>query len=117
MTFLVDAQLPRRLARRLNALGFDAIHTLDLPQGNRTSDDDVVRRADNDGRIVVTKDADFVTSVVLSGQPRRLLLVSTGNIDNLTLESLLAQHLPALSDAFASAGFVELTRQGLVIHG
>ena len=29
MKFLVDAQLPRRLARRLQAAGHDAIHTID----------------------------------------------------------------------------------------
>ena len=31
MKFLVDAQLPIRLARFLQASGHDAIHTLDLP--------------------------------------------------------------------------------------
>jgi len=38
MKFLIDAQLPRRLAHRLRQSGFEAIHTLDLPDGNRTSD-------------------------------------------------------------------------------
>ena len=38
MKFLIDAQLPRRLAGRLREVGFDAIHTLDLPLANRTPD-------------------------------------------------------------------------------
>ena len=38
MKFLVDAQLPRRLVRRLREAGHDALHTLDLPGGNRTTD-------------------------------------------------------------------------------
>ena len=38
MKFIVDAQLPRRLALRLTAAGQDAIHTLDLPKGNRTTE-------------------------------------------------------------------------------
>lgn len=38
MKFLVDAQLPRRLAVRLSQAGLEAIHTLDLPDGNRTPD-------------------------------------------------------------------------------
>lgn len=38
MKFLVDAQLPRRLARFLQSQGYDAIHTRDLPEGNATSD-------------------------------------------------------------------------------
>lgn len=65
MKFLIDAQLPRRLARRLRAAGHDAIHTLDLPAGNRTTDAEICRIADSDGRAVVTKDADFVSSFML----------------------------------------------------
>lgn len=38
MNFLLDAQLPRRLVIKLQAAGHDAIHTLDLPSGNRTPD-------------------------------------------------------------------------------
>ena len=41
MRFLVDAQLPRRLARWLQDKGHDALHTRDLPAGNRTEDADV----------------------------------------------------------------------------
>lgn len=32
MKFLVDAQLPRRLASWLNEAGHDTLHTLDLPK-------------------------------------------------------------------------------------
>ena len=60
MKFLVDAQLPRRLAGWLAAAGCDAIHTLDLPDGNRTTDQQVIDVADREQRAVVTKDADFV---------------------------------------------------------
>jgi Domain of unknown function (DUF5615) len=38
MKFLIDAQLPRRLATQLQQAGFEATHTLDLPNGNRTTD-------------------------------------------------------------------------------
>jgi predicted nuclease of predicted toxin-antitoxin system len=38
MKFIVDAQLPRRLALELAHAGHDAIHTLSLDRGNRTSD-------------------------------------------------------------------------------
>ena len=39
MKLLINAQLPRRLAHQLRAAGFEAIHTLDLPQGNRSDFD------------------------------------------------------------------------------
>ncbi|MCC7163044.1 MAG: DUF5615 family PIN-like protein [Anaerolineae bacterium] len=38
MKFLINAHLPRRIVRRLVELGHDALHTMDLPRGNRTSD-------------------------------------------------------------------------------
>jgi predicted nuclease of predicted toxin-antitoxin system len=38
MKFLIDAQLPRRLAHQLRAAGLETTHTLDLPDGNRTTD-------------------------------------------------------------------------------
>ena len=53
----------------------DALHTLDLPHGNRTADEALVERADLDGRILVTKDDDFVQSRLVRGRPRLLWLV------------------------------------------
>jgi predicted nuclease of predicted toxin-antitoxin system len=116
MRFLLDAMLPRRLARRLTALGRDAVHTLDLPLGNRTRDRDIRALADRDGRVVVTKDADFVNAHVISGSPVRLLLVSTGNTGNDELEARLLAQLDPVEESLKAPGFVELTRDGLVIH-
>ena len=62
MRVLVDAQLPLRLARWLQDKGHDAVHTRDLPTGNRTEDADVNELSLREARVVVTKDADFVTS-------------------------------------------------------
>lgn len=89
MNFLVDAQLPRHVVTWLTAIGCDAVHTLDLPDGNRTTDREVNDLAEREQRVVVTKDADFVDSHVLHARPAKLLLVSTGNISNRDLEALL----------------------------
>ncbi len=115
MRFLVDAQLPRRLAFWLMESGHDALHTLDLPAANLTKDRDLIARAVQDDRIVVTKDSDFVQSFLLSGQPL-LLLVSTGNIANAELEKLVRTNFPDIEAAFKSSQFVEITRNSLVIH-
>ena len=80
MKFLIDAQLPRRLSRLFREAGFDAMHTLDLPLGNRTSDKEINDLSMREQCVVVTKDADFVNSFHLRRQPFKLLLVSTGNI-------------------------------------
>src|SRR5687768_13896443 len=78
MKFLVDAQLPRRLVSRFRESGHDALHTLDLSNGNRTTDTEINDLSEREQRVVVTKDADFVNSFHLTGKPYKLLLISTG---------------------------------------
>jgi predicted nuclease of predicted toxin-antitoxin system len=115
MKFLVDAQLPRRFASWLKEAGHDALHTLDLPRKNLTTDNELIARAMSDGRIVVSKDDDFVQSYLVNGEPP-LLLISTGNISNAELEKLLCANLSGIEAAFASGRFVEITRDALVVH-
>ena len=117
MKFIVDAQLPRRLARELSAAGHDAVHTLNLAKGNRTPDRDITSMAAAEGRVVVTKDEDFVTGFLLRGSPPKLLLISTGNISNDALSLLVAANLAALVAALARHDFVELSDLAITIHG
>ncbi len=80
MNFLVDAHLPRRLVYHLRAAGHDALHMLDLPEGNRTKDYAINERSQREQRVVVTKDADFVTSFQTSRlSPRHLWSTRTWN--------------------------------------
>jgi predicted nuclease of predicted toxin-antitoxin system len=44
--FLIDAQLPARVARVLTDAGHDALHTTELPAGNRTTDARITEIAD-----------------------------------------------------------------------
>jgi predicted nuclease of predicted toxin-antitoxin system len=117
MRLLVDAQLPVRLVPLLIELGHDVVHTSELPNGNRTPDREITQIAEVQDRIVVTKDRDFVDGHLLSGAPRRLLLVSTGNIRNDDLIDLFAGNSDALADAFDDVDFVELDRNVLILHG
>ena len=115
MKFLVDAQLPRRFANWLREAGHDALYTLDLPGKNHTSDSELIARAMREGRVVISKDADFVQSYLVTGEPP-LLLISTGNISNAELENILRDNLSAIEAAFASGRFVEINREALVVH-
>ena len=65
---------------------------------------------------MVTKDADFVNSHVLTGRPPRLLFVATGNMGNADLQQLLEQNIQILEDALESNSFIELSRDSLLIH-
>lgn len=116
MNFLVDAHLPRRTALWLRQAGHDAVHTLDLPEANRTTDTAILEIAAGEQRVVVTKDADFVDSFVLRHQPEKLLLISTGNITNADLEALLRPNLEVIVAALAGSDLVEVTRNALIVH-
>ena len=112
----MDAQLPRRLARLLTATGHDAIHTLDLPRRNLTPDHDLRGMCLREGRILVSKDAEFAHSFLLGREPPRLLLVSTGNITNEELQALFAANHAGIIKAFDSCAFIELDRGGMTIR-
>jgi predicted nuclease of predicted toxin-antitoxin system len=116
MKFLVDAQLPVRLARFLQNAGYDTIHTRDLPEHNATPDAVINLISIQDQRIVITKDFDFVQSLLLQNQPYKLLLITTGNIKNSELESLFANHLKQLTELFESHSYIELNFSEIVIY-
>lgn len=116
MRFLVDAQLPKRLSIALASAGHDSIHSSDLPDGNRTTDSVLAAVADSDDRVVVTKDGDFRHSHLLTGRPRRLLVVKTGNITNAGLLLLFESNLQELVGALEQARFVEINATSLVVH-
>jgi predicted nuclease of predicted toxin-antitoxin system len=105
-----------RLAVELAAAGHDVTHTLDLPLGNRTPDRDIAALAAREGRVVVTKDSDFVTMFLLRGAPPKLLLISTGNISNDALSRLITTNLATLETAFTKHDFVELNASAITIH-
>ena len=101
MKFIVDAQLPRRLAKFLQIAGYDALHTLDLPEQNATPDFSINALSIAEERIVIRKDSDFVDSFLTIRQPYKLLLISTGNIKNSELEALFKANFSQIVEIFA----------------
>jgi predicted nuclease of predicted toxin-antitoxin system len=116
MKFLVDAHLPRRLARFLRERGHDAIHTLELPQQNRTPDSSINETSVSESRALITKDSDFVNSFLMMRRPYKLLLVSTGNIHNRQLEQLFEQNLAEIAKGFETHDYIELSRDLVILH-
>lgn len=116
MRFLVDAQLPRRLASFLQQVGHEAIHTTDLPEGNRTPDEVIEEVSREERAVLITKDRGFVHHMVLGTGAYKLLLVSTGNLSNDMLLSLFARYLGEVVLGLEGHDFVELTREQLIVH-
>ncbi len=116
MIFLIDAQLPCRLARMLQQYGHEAYHTLDLPEQNRTEDDAIMQFADAHDCIVITKDSDFVDAFYLQQRPQKLWLLSTGNISNPDLEDVIRANLAQVTTLLQQYRFVELSRTEVIAH-
>ncbi|MGX1775549.1 DUF5615 family PIN-like protein [Nocardia brasiliensis] len=116
MKFLVDAQLPRRLASFLSAAGHDVVHTSELARGDRTADTDIARAADHQGRVVITKDRDFWIGHLLDRCPKHLLIVATGNITNAALIELFTNHLDQIVCLLGESAVVELGHDRLIAH-
>ena len=77
MRFLVDAQLPPALARRIEVLGHSAEHVFDC--GLATAPDEVIRsHAAKTNAVIVTKDEDFAVRRVLKEGPA-VIWVRVGN--------------------------------------
>ena len=116
MRFLVDAQLPKSLSDFIKAQGLDSIHTLELPDQNKTKDGFIARLVKDEQRIVITKDSDFLESYIIKKEPPKLLLLKTGNIRNSELILLLQNHLQLLQKYFLHYSLVEMTRQEIIVH-
>lgn len=116
MKFLVDAQLPTRLVKLMQLAGYDTIHTRDLPLQNATTDVEINTISMQQERIVVTKDSDFLNSFLISGEPYKLLLVTTGNITNTELLELFTKNLSQLSDLFEQYYLIEINRNNIIVH-
>ena len=116
MKWLIDAQLPKRLSIWLVSQGDDAVHTLDLPAGNQTTDRELSRIADDQQRILVSKDQDFLDSFLLQNTPKKLLRVSTGNLSNDRLLKLFETQLTELRSLFERNACIEIAEQGLTLR-
>lgn len=93
--------------------GHDAMHTLDLPTGNKTKDSIINQVSVLEQRVVVSKDSDFFYSHVLQGRPWKLLLIKTGNISSQDICVLLERHLPTIETILQSHTLVEIDRSSV----
>ncbi len=80
MKFLVDECTGRRLALLLKEAGYDVIFVGDWKSG--ATDEEVLRKAEEEGRILITDDKDFGELIFRLGKPSNgviLIRTSTTN--------------------------------------
>lgn len=85
MRFLVDNQLPLQLARHLSGRGHDAIHVIDVGLDEAT-DQRVWDWATQEGRVVISKDEDFV---FLAHRPQDVGLLRWVRLGNCRKDALI----------------------------
>jgi len=114
MKFIVDAQLPYRVALFLRDKGFNAIHTNDLPDKEYTKDSQIRDISVSENRVVISKDSDFVDSHILMKIPKKLLVVTTGNIKNKELLNLWHNNWELIICLFETCDLVELSKVDVI---
>jgi predicted nuclease of predicted toxin-antitoxin system len=93
--FVVDAQLPPRLAETLRKAGFDAVAVREI--GLREAKDAAIwKYALENNAAVLTKDADFAERAVRSNSAPIVVWLRIGNATNAVLFGWLVPFMPAV---------------------
>ena len=116
MKFLIDAQLPKSLSDLLRSKGYDSLHTLELANANLTPDWEIVAISNQQDRVVITKDNDFLESFLLKKEPKKLIIVRTGNIKNSLLLNLFDKSIDKLCVLLNDNSLIELGSDEIIVH-
>ena len=107
MRFLVDAQLPPALARRLTEIGHIAEHVCDIGM-HAASDHSIWKRAAETGAVIITKDEDF-TQIDRSAVGPQIVWLRLGNVNRNALLDRISKALPQIIEAIESGeGIIEI---------
>ena len=117
MKFLLDAHLPKKLSLFLSWKGYDSIHTLDLPNKNRSKDTEINHISIDEQRVVISKDLDFIESLLISNKPYKLIYISTGNITNRRLLEIFSQNIEQIVEYIEDNRLIEITNDSIVVKG
>lgn len=95
MRFLLDAQLPPKLAAALRKAGHEAEHVFEV--GLLAAPDiEIWRHAERVGAVTVTKDSDFVAMRVRASNGSAIAWLRFGNAKNEAIERATLKALPEI---------------------
>lgn len=98
MKILVDHQLPPALSQYLRKRGFDSEHVLDVGL-DQALDIEICRYAESQGRIIISKDEDFLYLASRPAAKIRLLWVQLGNCRTQALLAAFERHWSLIESA------------------
>ena len=112
LRLLLDQGLPRRCAGDLTELGWDAVHVGALGLAT-AADEDILRLARSDARVVVTLDSDFSRILArLRFDRPSVVHVRIERLDRTAMTGLLAQVLPELEEDLERGVVASVTPRG-----
>jgi predicted nuclease of predicted toxin-antitoxin system len=114
---LLDANLSPEVGRRLKEAGHDAIHVRDIGLLS-AQDPEILLAAAEEGRILLTADADFGALLALGSlpSPSVLLLRSADHLRPSEQAKLIAVNLPSIADDLEKGAIASLTRDRLRVR-
>lgn len=89
---------------------------MDLPNRNKTKDSQIAKLANAEGRVVISKDVDFLESFMVKSEPKKLIIVKTGNILNRHLIKLFEENLEVLVQMISRSDLIEVSRTEIAEH-
>ena len=113
--FIVDAHIPKKLADFLKWKGYDAIHTSELPNQNKTKDSEINKISVEEKRVLITKDLDFIESFFISNKPYKLIFLTCGNISNKELINIFKTNFETIIKMISENRMLEITLENIIV--
>ena len=116
MKFLIDAQLPKKLCQLFKWKGYDALHTLDLPNKNRTKDSEINQISIDQKRVLINKDLDFIESLLISKINHINLFMYLLEILNKRLLEIFVKNFDKIIEVIKTNRLIELTDTNIIVR-
>jgi len=115
--FLIDQNLPPRLADLLTASGHDAVHVRDL-EAARAPDSRIMTLAASEDRVIVSADTDFgaLLAHTRATKPSVLLVREVIDLHAEDLASLILGQLELLEPHFKVGAIAAITTRGIRVR-
>lgn len=106
MKFLCDVHISIKLVKFLISKNHDCIHVNTILEKWHTKDSVIANYADQNGLILITKDADFRDSHYLKNTPNKLVKINLGNISNADLLLIIENNLSKIEKLNSNDSFI-----------
>jgi len=117
MKLLIDNCLSPTVAKKLNEIGFTAVHVFELGLGEAT-DLELFNRAEKEDEIIVTADTDFGTILFTRGKAKpSIIMFKKDAVKKPGLQfDLLSKNLNVLSEELAAGVVIVLTEDRIRVR-